>query len=132
MPMSSYMRIRADIRGGFLDMTRSAEKPRTPPTSTAPSKNMSACCLERCTALSLVGQDETKGVVARLLRRPLDRGGFDRRTGDRRRSEQLLIRRRCVRLVRAEHRDACSDDEDRGGDERGLQPAIELRPPPQL
>src|SRR3954449_5618459 len=104
MPMSSYMRMRADMRGGFLDMTRSAEKPSTPPTSTAPSRNMSACCLDRCTGLSLVGQDETKGVVARLLLRTLDGGRFDGSAGDGRRGEKLFVGGRRVGLMRAEHR----------------------------
>src|ERR1041385_6453756 len=134
MPRSSYIRKRGDIRGGRFDMTRSAEKPRTPPTSTAPSRNMSACCLERCTDFSLVTQNETKDVGARLrsLWWTLHGGRFHRSTGDGRRLEQLRVGVCRVRLIGAEHGETGGENQDRGGQERRPEPAIELRPPPEL
>src|SRR4051812_34547521 len=132
MPMSSYIWTRAETRAGFFEMTRSAEKPSTPPTSTAPSRNMSACCLERCMRISLFGNNEPERIVARLRSRTLNRRSLDGGARDRGRREQLLIRGLGGRLLGAEHRNPRGDDEDGGGDQRRAQPAIELGPPPQL
>src|SRR5258708_1123985 len=132
IPMSSYMRIRADMRCGFLDMTRSAENPRTPATSSAPSKNMSACCLERCMRFSLVSQNEAKRIVPRFLGRVLNRCRFHGRASDWRWLEQLFVCGGGVGLMGAKHPDACRHYEDGCGDECGPGPPIELGPPPEL
>src|SRR5690348_276774 len=104
---------------------RSAEKPTTPPTSTAPRRKAIACCLGRSSAIGLAREEIVDGHVTVADRRSA-RGGLDAggRWGDER---GVGVAR--LELLGARHGEARGEDECGSGDEAGPDHLGKLGPP---
>src|SRR5688572_32070739 len=88
---SLYIRVRGPQCCCLSWRTRSAEKPSTPPTSTAPRRNINACCLERCILGSELASSHE--IAERRVPLFLQHGAHRRLHGKRGRREHCLVRR---------------------------------------
>src|SRR5690348_17411240 len=126
MSRSSYIAFRfsaMDI-SSWRNM-RSAEKPTTPPTSTAPRRKAIACCFGRSMDIGLPREKEMDGHVT-VTHRGGAGGWLD---AARRGRDERGVGAARLELARARHGDGCGEDERGRGDEPGPDHVGQLVPP---